>query len=145
MSQEPVPLSIPCRHVGSFHGYALFRDLAPNLEAARFANRTVTVGKSKTEHGTGRPLPLNERAYQVLGMWSESFPERKPEPRHFQSWATIMGWSPSTTVRMSGRYGHIGQAAQREAAKALNGASSEADGAQNWAQFQATRTAILAN
>jgi integrase len=59
--------------------------------------------------------------------------------------ATIMGWSPSTTVRMSGRYGHIGRAAQREAAKALNGASSEADGAQNWAQFQATRTAILAN
>ncbi len=25
--------------------------------------------------------------------------------------ATIMGWSPSTTVRMSRRYGHIGQAA----------------------------------
>jgi integrase len=35
--------------------------------------------------------------------------------------ATIMGWSPSTTVRMSRRYGHIGQAAQREAVKHLNG------------------------
>jgi integrase len=35
---------------------------------------------------------------------------------------TIMGWSPSTTVRMSRRYGHIGQAAQREAVRALNGA-----------------------
>jgi hypothetical protein len=53
--------------------------------------------------------------------------------------ATIMGWSPSTAVRMSRRYGHIGQAAQREAVKALNGAGSEADGAQNWAQFQAAR------
>lgn len=37
--------------------------------------------------------------------------------------ATIMGWSPSTTVRMSRRYGHIGQAAQREAVRALNGVS----------------------
>lgn len=35
--------------------------------------------------------------------------------------ATIMGWSPSTTVRMSRRYGHIGQAAQVEAVKALEG------------------------
>ena len=35
--------------------------------------------------------------------------------------ATIMGWSPSTTVRMSRRYGHIGQAAQLEAVKALEG------------------------
>jgi integrase len=37
--------------------------------------------------------------------------------------ATIMGWSPSTAVRMSRRYGHIGQAAQREAVKALESAS----------------------
>jgi len=35
--------------------------------------------------------------------------------------ATIMGWSLSTTVRMSRRYGHIGQAAQVEAVRALNG------------------------
>jgi hypothetical protein len=34
---------------------------------------------------------------------------------------TIMGWRPSTTVRMSRRYGHIGQAAQVEAVKALEG------------------------
>ena len=49
--------------------------------------------------------------------------------------ATIMGWSPSTAVRMARRYGHIGHAAQREAVKALNGANSESDGAQNWAQI----------
>ena len=33
-----------------------------------------------------------------------------------------MGWSPSTTLRMSRRYGHIGQAAQREAVETLEGA-----------------------
>jgi integrase len=38
--------------------------------------------------------------------------------------ATIMGWSPSTTVRMSRRYGHIGQAAQLEAVQSLNSAGS---------------------
>jgi integrase len=59
--------------------------------------------------------------------------------------ATIMGWSPSTAVRMSRRYGHIGQAAQREAVKSLNGAVSGADGAQNWAQFQTARVSARAN
>jgi hypothetical protein len=33
----------------------------------------------------------------------------------FSVLATIMGWSASTTVRMAKRYGHIGQAAQRQA------------------------------
>jgi integrase len=33
--------------------------------------------------------------------------------------ATIMGWSPSTIVRMSRRYGHIGQSAQRHAVNTL--------------------------
>ena len=59
--------------------------------------------------------------------------------------ATIMGWSPSTAVRMSRRYGHIGQAAQREAVKHLNGADSATGGAQNWAQFQANRFVASAN
>ena len=35
--------------------------------------------------------------------------------------ATIMGWSPFTTVRMARRYGHIGQTAQRQAVNALRG------------------------
>ena len=39
----------------------------------------------------------------------------------------------------------FGQAAQREAVKALNGAGSEADGAQNWAQFQTARPSVRAN
>ncbi len=169
---------------------------------------TLTVGDSKTEAGTGRPIPLNDRASYVLDMWASHFPDRelqhyvfptekcgaagdafKPcvyatdpttpigdwkeaweaakerakvncrfhDLRHtactrmleggapFSVVATIMGWSPSTAVRMARRYGHIGQAAQREAVKALNGAGSEADGAQNWAQFQTARVSALAN
>jgi integrase len=51
--------------------------------------------------------------------------------------ATIMGWSPSTAVRMSRRYGHIGQAAQREAVKALDGADSGVVVQQNGNQIPA--------
>jgi integrase len=161
---------------------------------------SLTVGNSKTEAGTGRPIPLNDRAGQVLGMPADHSPNRRPEHYVFptekcraagdafrpyvyatdpttpigdwkEAWeapkgraevsccfhdfrhtacarmleggapfsvvATIMGWSPSTAVRMARRYGHIGQAAQREAVKALNGAGPEADGAQNSAQSQA--------
>ena len=50
--------------------------------------------------------------------------------------ATIMGWSPSTTVRMARRYGHIGQTAQRQAVNALKGADFEGDGAQKWAHSE---------
>lgn len=34
--------------------------------------------------------------------------------------ASIMGWSPATTVRMAKRYGHIGQIAQRQAVQILD-------------------------
>ena len=59
--------------------------------------------------------------------------------------ATIMGWSPSTTVRMARRYGHIGQTAQRQAVNALSEAGFQGDGAQNWAQSQTPRVRQLAN
>jgi len=149
-----------------------------------FINRRVWVGKSKTEYGEGRPIPMNDRAFKVMSMWAETFPNR--EPKHYvfpsekcgaagddfkvivygtdptnpvgdwkEGWeaakkrakvvcrfhdlrhtactrmlesgtplsvvANLMGWSPSTAVRMSRRYGHIGQAAQVEAVQALNG------------------------
>jgi integrase len=42
--------------------------------------------------------------------------------------AKIMGWSPSTTVRMTRRHGHIGQRAQRHALNALSGVNFEAMG-----------------
>ncbi len=37
--------------------------------------------------------------------------------------AAIMGWSAATTIRMTKRYGHIGQVAQRQAIELLNGIS----------------------
>jgi integrase len=42
---------------------------------------TLTVGQSKTESGTGRVLPLNDRAVAILGFWASLFPLR--EPIHF--------------------------------------------------------------
>src|SRR3984893_13961520 len=168
---------------------------------------TRTVGHSKTESGSGRLLPLNDRAVAILGFWASLFSLR--EPSHFvfpsarsgasgaganvgfdidptrpigrwkEAWesakiragvscrfhdlrhtgctrmleagvpfsvvATIMGWSPSTTVRMSRRYGHIGQSAQRQAVNALNLAGFQNDGAQNWAQSQKPNLPQLPN
>ena len=180
---------------------------------ADFTARTVTVGKAKTESGTGRLIPLNNRALAVLKFWAELFPAREPahyvfpfekyggrgKDDHFgfteacvhgtdptkpigrwkEAWeaakkrakvqcrfhdlrhtgctrmleagvpfsvvATIMGWSASSTVRMAKRYGHIGQAAQRQAVAALSGADFEGDGAQNWAQSQKVAAGQLAN
>src|SRR5258706_3237728 len=39
---------------------------------------TLTVGHSKTESGTGRLLPLNDRAVAILGFWASLFPLREP-------------------------------------------------------------------
>jgi integrase len=168
---------------------------------------TLTVGQSKTISGTGRVLPLNDRAVAIFGFWASLFPERKlnhfvfpaerygasgdgvpviydidptrPIGRWKEAWksaktrsgvscrfhdlrhtgctrmleagipfsvvATIMGWSPSTTVRMSRRYGHIGQGAQRSAVNALRDAGIKDDGAQKWAQLQIRKLPQLSN
>ena len=170
-----------------------------------FFGRRVWVGESKTEYGEGRPIPMNERAFQVMTIWAETFPNRQPEHHVFpaekygaagdefkpcvhstdptmpigdwkEAWeaarkragvscrfhdlrhtactrmlesgtplsvvATIMGWSPSTTVRMSRRYGHIGQAAQREAVRALNGADFGGIVHQNGNQISGMENAV---
>jgi integrase len=44
-----------------------------------FLKRTLTVGKSKTEGGTGREIPLNPPAYAALIKWAGRFPESKRE------------------------------------------------------------------
>jgi len=148
-----------------------------------FVNEAVKVGRSKTEHGAGRAVPLNEAALKAISEWAVQFPERKPDhyvfpservgfsgndeiPQVFDtdptkpitSWktawngarkasgvfcrfhdlrhtcvtrllergtpfavvATIMGWSPGTSVRMAKRYGHIGESAQRQAMASLD-------------------------
>jgi integrase len=50
-----------------------------------FANEAIKVGKSKTEHGAGRSVPLNARALKTLQEWSAQFPDRKPAHYIFPS------------------------------------------------------------
>jgi integrase len=152
-------------------------------------------GWRKTESGTGRVLPLNDRAVAISGLWAMLFTGRdashfvfpserygasgdgltivydsdpaKPIGRWKEAWesaktragvscrfhdlrhtdctrmleigvpfsavATTMGWSPSRTVRMTRRYGRIGQTAQRQAVNALNEGGFQGAVAQNWA------------
>ena len=45
--------------------------------------------------------------------------------------------SPSTAIRMTKRYGHIGHTARRQAVEMLGSATAfDAEGAQKWAQWQ---------
>lgn len=42
-----------------------------------FTSRMLTVGKSKTQTGTGRVIPLKRRILNVLDMWAAQFPNRQ--------------------------------------------------------------------
>lgn len=44
-------------------------------------NRCLKFGKDKTAAGTGRTVPLNQRAVQTLSFWAQQFPNR--EPQHY--------------------------------------------------------------
>ncbi len=44
-----------------------------------FENRCLKWGKDKTAAGTGRVVPLSQRAIAALSFWTTHFPERKPE------------------------------------------------------------------
>jgi integrase len=44
-----------------------------------FENRCLKWGKDKTSAGTGRIIPLSQRAIAALSFWATHFPERKPE------------------------------------------------------------------
>jgi integrase len=50
-----------------------------------FGTRMLTVGKSKSDSGTGRGIPLNTRAAAVLDFWASNFPERQPADCVFPS------------------------------------------------------------
>ena len=41
--------------------------------------RVLVVGQTKTEAGSGRPVPLTGPASAVLDMWASRFPNRKPD------------------------------------------------------------------
>jgi integrase len=44
-----------------------------------FVSRCLKWGKDKTAAGTGRVVPLSQRAIATLSFWATQFPERKPE------------------------------------------------------------------
>lgn len=46
-----------------------------------FVNRCLKFGKDKTASGTGRTIPLNQRAIETLKFWAQEFPAR--QPAHF--------------------------------------------------------------
>jgi integrase len=50
-----------------------------------FTGRCLTVGKSKSDYGTHRTIPLNARAHAALEFWSSNFPERQPTHYVFPS------------------------------------------------------------
>jgi integrase len=47
--------------------------------------RTLAVGRTKTEGGSGRVIPLNSVAYAAMVRWASRFPEAKPEDYVFPS------------------------------------------------------------
>lgn len=42
-----------------------------------FVNAAIKVGRSKTQHGEGRAVPMNKRALETLKAWAKEFPNRK--------------------------------------------------------------------
>jgi integrase len=46
-----------------------------------FAARCLKFGKDKTASGSGRTIPLNQRAIETLKFWAQQFPNR--QPAHF--------------------------------------------------------------
>lgn len=44
-----------------------------------FESRCLRWGKDKTAAGTGRVIPLSQRAMAALNFWATHFPDRKPE------------------------------------------------------------------
>jgi integrase len=54
-------------------------------EQIDLVGRVVVVGASKTEAGTGRTVPLNDRAFKALLAWAQTFPDRRPEHYAFPS------------------------------------------------------------
>jgi integrase len=50
-----------------------------------FVNRCLKFGKDKTASGTGRTVPLNQRAFGTLQFWALQFPNRLPAHYVFPS------------------------------------------------------------
>ena len=50
-----------------------------------FARRVLTVGKSKTRHGEGRKIPVNDRLLRAIEAWKVAFPNRTGDHYVFPS------------------------------------------------------------
>jgi integrase len=48
-------------------------------QSVDFENRCLKWGKDKTAAGTGRVIPLSQRAVAALRFWATHFPDRRPE------------------------------------------------------------------
>lgn len=73
-----------------------------------FGNRSLQFGHDKTEAGSGRIVPLSQRAMAVMAHWAAQFPDRQPE--HFVF----------PRMRIGGA-GRIGRQDGRRAARFLGG------------------------
>jgi integrase len=99
-----------------------------------FENRCLKWGKDKTAAGTGRIVPLSQRAVAALSFWATHFPERKPEHYVFPSERYGAGgdeFSPKAYhVAPSKPIGSIKEAweaARQRAARILKGEAEETE------------------
>ena len=99
-----------------------------------FENRCLKWGKDKTAAGTGRVIPLSQRAMAALSFWATHFPERKPEHYVFPAerygaagdrfCAKAYDVDPSKPI---GSIKEAWEAAKLRAGKILKGETEEAD------------------
>ncbi|HEY1649534.1 MAG TPA: integrase [Terracidiphilus sp.] len=99
-----------------------------------FENQCLRWGKDKTAAGTGRVVPLSQRAMAALRFWSTHFPDRKPEHYVFPAERYGAGGDKFETkayhVDPSKPIGSIKEAweaARLRAAKILHGEASPPD------------------
>lgn len=45
-------------------------------ERVSFQRRSITIGKDKTRHGSGRSVPMSDNVFEALSAWAELFPDR---------------------------------------------------------------------
>jgi integrase len=98
-----------------------------------FENRCLKWGKDKTAAGTGRVVPLSQRAAAALSVWATHFPERRPEHYVFPAERYGAGgdeFSPKAyhvdTSRPIGSIKEAWEAARLRATKILRGETGEA-------------------
>lgn len=99
-----------------------------------FENRCLKWGKDKTASGTGRIVPLSQRAVAALSFWATHFPERKPEHYVFPAERYGEGgdeFSPKAyhvdPSKPIGSIKEAWEAARLRAARILKGETEETD------------------